>query len=664
MPLTRDRRATSQPKKNSLHAAGTVLILLLGALIYSNSFQCSFHFDSLLHIVYNNAIRNLSDVGTWWNYLPNRPVSIFTFALDYHFFGLDVRYWHLVNLVIHLLNGLLVRWLVLLILRSPAMATRLPVARREPIALMAALMFITHPLATQSVTYIVQRMTSLAALFYLLSLSLYLKARLAEKRRARVYLLFTGSLIAAVLAVLSKENAYTLPIAILLVEIFFLHENGISANRIKKWLWFAIPVLVITLGIILWRFPMSIFHPVLPRSGHVGTITPLNYLFTQFSVIVKYIQLLFLPVNLHLEYDFPVADGFFHPATLLSFLFLLALVVLAVLLYRKHRVYSFGIAWFFVTLSIESGIIPIQDVIVEHRTYLPSFGFFLILGTGLCEWLYDRNRIALAAASLLLIGLWSVMTYQRNKVWKDDLTLLNDNIAKAPSFARPYSNRGVALWKRKEYSQAIADFSTAVRINPGYRDAWYNRGVVFEETGNYERALGDYTRAIAIDSTHIKAWYNRGVVHYHLGKYEEAAGDYTRAIAIDSGYADAWNNRGVIFVTRKEYDKALADFSKAIALRPDYTDAFSNRGATWSDKGDYPQAIDDYTRAIGLRPGYKEAFVNRAIAYGNLGQWDKAVADYDRALEIDSGYTQASAYREVALQKLKGLKPGRTGSGR
>lgn len=552
------------------------IIVLLGAVIYSNSFDCSFHFDDLRHIVYNEAIHDLWDIKSWWNYNPGRLVSIFSLVLNYNFFNLDVRYWHLVNLFIHLLNALLVRWLTLLILSSPALHGRPIVKHKEAIALITALMFVSHPLATQSVTYIIQRMTSLAALFYLLSLALYMKGRLTDKGTRSVILLFTGSVVSGILAVLSKENAFTLPFAVILVELFFLQDQKISINFRNYRVVALLAVCVGVMAIALMKFPLTIFDPIPPMSGRVVTITPLNYLFTQFSVIVKYIQLLILPFNQHLEYDFPLSDGFLQPATLLSFLLLLFLVFLVIYLYKKERIISFGIGWFLLTLSVESSIIPIQDVIVEHRTYLPSVGFFLILSTGIYNLLWNRHKFMAVAVWMLLIGSWSVMTYQRNYVWKDDLTLLNDNVEKAPDFARPYSNRGVAYWKLKQYDRAIDDLTRAITLDPEYRDALYNRGVVYEEVGEYSRAVEDYTRVIALDKDEVIVYYNRGVAYFRLGEFVKAADDFSRAIAIRADYTDAYTNRGATYFNLGEYDKAVADYTRALEIDPENTQARSS----------------------------------------------------------------------------------------
>ena len=217
-------------RKSYFDLVGLAIIILLGILIYSNSFGCSFHFDDFPNIIENTKIRNLTDIKAWWHFYPSRHVSIFSFVLNYHFFKLDVRYWHLVNLVIHLINTCLVWYLTLLIFSSPFIKNHEIARQKKVLAFFTALLFVSHPLATQSVTYIVQREASMVAMFYFLSIAFYMKARLSGNGNVSNYLLFTGSFISAVLAMFTKENAFTLPFAIVLIEIFFLRTKKLTIN--------------------------------------------------------------------------------------------------------------------------------------------------------------------------------------------------------------------------------------------------------------------------------------------------------------------------------------------------------------------------------------------------------------------------------------------------
>jgi protein O-mannosyl-transferase len=613
----------NQPEKQAINnrfadilAIG--IIMLLGIIIYSNSFHCTFNHDDFPNIVDNASIRNLSDVNAWWHSYPTRPIAVFTFALNYHFNHFDVRYWHWVNLIIHLINACLVWVLSLLVFSSPALKDHALSKQKRTITLFTALLFVSHPLATQSVTYIVQRMASLAAMFYMLSVVFYICGRLYSKGNLSKVLLFSLAVIAAVLAMLTKENAFTLPFAWVLVEFFLIRKKKFILNfkDYRLYLFMAGSIGIIML--FLLKFSLGVFKPIFPEHGQTYVITSSNYLYTQFGVIIKYIQLLFLPVNQMLTYDFPISYSFFNIRTLLSFLFLMALIILGVFLFKKHRVLSFGIFWFFLTLSIESSFIPIDDVIFEHRTYLPSFGFFLILSSSVYILLYRKYKFAAAGLLILVIVSNSFLTYERNKVWKDALTLYDDNIQKAPNIAGPVSARADIYAEQGRYEDAITDYSKAISINPGYLAAISNRGGMYMITQDFDKALADFNRALTINPKHLLSLSNRGIAYGHL----------------------------------RQWDKALADFSKVISIDPDMAKAYYNRGNAYSNLGRWDKAIGDYSKTIELGNIDKRAYVYRGLAWANLLQWDKAIADYDKALQIDPDFEMASAQREIAYKNV------------
>ena len=439
------KQKAQNPLKNTglANLLGLGIIILLGIIIYSNSFSCSFHLDDNRQIVDNVNIQDLSDVKAIWNYSQTRFSAYYSFAINYHYDKLNVWGYHLFNLIIHLINACLVYWLTLLIFSSPALKDHAILKDKKLLAFITAILFVSHPLATQSITYIVQRMASMVVMFYLLSLALYIKGRLTRKSDLLKFTLFAGALISAILAMLTKENSFTLPFAIVLVEIFFLQTKKLSINFRDYRVILSLAGFLGFILLVLLNFSFSIFKPILPNvANDFRLVTSLGYLFTQFSVIVKYIQLLFLPINQNLDYDFPISNSFFEIGTITSFFFLLSLVILAILQFKKNRIISFGIFWFFLTLSIESSIIPISDLIFEHRTYLPSFGFFLILSPGIYFFLWNKYKYIAISVFAIIIGTNSFLTYERNKVWKDDLTLWSDVISKSPNKARAYSNRG------------------------------------------------------------------------------------------------------------------------------------------------------------------------------------------------------------------------------
>ena len=622
LPNKNHLRYQKPPKQDnkSRYSAGVGLgiIILLGIIIYSNSFNCSFHFDDYPNIVNNTKIQHLQDVQAWWNFYPTRPIGIFTFALNYHFNQLDVQYYHLVNLIIHLINACLVWWLTILIFSSPYMKDKEISGNKKVLAFFTALLFVSHPLATQSVTYIWQRLASMVTMFYLLSLVLYIKARLSNKGNIVKTLLYTCSLISAVVAMLTKENAFTLPFAVVLSEIFFLQTKKFPINFRDYRM---ILLLIVFLGVILiipLKFSFSIFKPMSPVLGRTYTLTPGNYLLTQFSVIVKYIQLLFLPINQNLDYDFPISNNFFQIRTLLCFLVLLSLIILAIFFFKKHRVISFSIFWFFLTLSIESSFIPLDDVIFEHRTYLPSFGFFLILTSGLYFLLWNKHKYLVISILVLITGSNSLLTYKRNKVWKDDLTLWSDVVSKPPTKARPFYNCGFAYGTLGQWQKAIDYFSLAIGINPNYSDAYINRGNAYGNLGKWDQSVADYSRAIKIDPKYVTAWSDRGIAYGNLGQLNKAIADFSKAIEIDPKKAIAWSNLGVAYWKLGQWDKSIANYSKAIEIDPKNTTVYYNRGFAYYNLGQWENAIDDYSKAIEIDPNNAKAYSDREIAYRKL----------------------------------------------
>ena len=635
---------------------GLAAVMLLGILIYSNSFNCSFHFDDLWNIVENPAIRNLSNVSAWWNFSTNRPIAFFTFALNYHYSKLDVWSWHLFNLSVHLINACLVWWLTLLILSTPALREHPILKHKKTMAIVMALLFVSHPLATQSVTYIVQRMSSMVAMFYLLSLALYTKGRLLEGNSVVKYGLFAGAFGAMALALLTKENAYTLPLAIVLFEICFLQTRKFSMNWKDRRI---VAILVVLAGVFLFalqRFSLNIFKPIAPTLGNNFTVTSQHYLFTQFNVIVQYIQLLLLPLHQNLDHDIPLATNFFELKTLLSFLFLSALLALAVWLFNKNRLISFGIFWFFLTLSIESSIVPITDLMFEHRTYLPSFGYFLILCTCIFSFLWEKYQYVAIALLLLMIGSNSALTYARNKVWKDDVSLWTDVAAKSPARSRAYYGRGSAYDKLKQTDKAVADYSKAIELNPNFAQARYNRGILYNQKGNFAEAIADYTQAITNKPDYKDVYTSRGLSYAATEQWDLAIADYSKAISLYPRDSAAYSNRGIAYKKTGQLDKALADYTKAIELSPKFSRAYNNRGNTYSALGEWDKAIVDYNQALILDPNYANAYFNRAVAYSKLEQWEKSLADYNQVIKIDPKNSAAVGNRDFARSKVKQAK--------
>lgn len=606
---SRKLRAVSKNKIVSFDIVdilGLIAITVLGFLIYSNTFNSSFHFDDLDNLQENPIIRSLSNINAIWEYSHTRFLAYYTFALNYHFSELDVTGYHLFNIVIHVITASLVYWLTLLIFSSPVLKDK-PVAKdKKAVALMAALLFVAHPLATQSVTYIIQRMSSMAAMFYLLSIALYMMGRYMQFNPTRKYLFFAGCGLSAICAMLTKENAFTLPFAIILVEVCFLQteHRTISFKDYRVILLGVLSIIFIAVG--YFKFASFVHTSFTIHSDTSNKeLNAFNYLYTQFSVILKYIQLIIVPVHQNLDYDYKLAYHFTDPRSIGSLLVLLVIFAAGIFLFKKQRIFSFGIFWFFLTLSIESSIIPLQDVIFEHRTYLPSFGFFLCMSYGIYLLTWKANKKVGIAACAVIVGLYAIMAFDRNSYWKDEITLWSDVIQKSPNKARGYNNRGDDYMEENKFNEAMSDFNKALSINPAFAMAYYNRANVYKKQEKYAESIADYTKAIELWPDLHKAYSNRGNIYKLTNHLDEAVADYTHAIQLNPNYYMAYNNRASVLIMQNKNAEAVEDLNQSISLNPKCAECFGNRGLAEMSQGNQQLGCMDLQQAVNL--GFKPA---------------------------------------------------------
>lgn len=626
--------------KKSSHYFALLIITIVGIIIYSNSLDCSFHFDDYDHIIKNDAIQDINDIDSWWNYSKYRPLSMFSFVVNYHFHKLNVYYYHLVNIGIHIFNGFLVYFFVYLLLSVPVTKSYKISNSKEKIAIIISLFFLVHPLATQSVTYIIQRQAAMAAMFYLLSLCIYIYFRISKKR---VFIKLIGYFIAAIsflIAILSKENAFTLPIILVLIELFLFRKNC-CRKILKNYKTYLLLIVIIVLGAFaFYYFGTTILNPIEPGESHGSPvlITPWNYLLTQFSVIVKYIQLLIIPVNQNLDYDYQIAQSFFELRTFLSFILLSAIIVFASFMYKRNRLVSFGIFWFFITLSIESSFIPLADVIFEHRTYLPSIGFFTALVVGLYYLLYNKNRKLFFIVMITPLVIYSYLTYQRNFIYKTSIILWNDVVQKSPNKARAYANRGLAYDRAKQLDMAFLDYSKAIELDSTFSIAYLNRGFIYAHNKQYDKAIEDFAATIDINANFKVAIWNRGVVYSNTNRWSLAILDYNRVLEIDPTFVDAYYNRGVAFANLGKWNMALSDFYRTVELKPDYPNGIFNCAVANYELKNLQSAIYYYTEAIKLSQNIISSYYGRAVVFMDRKNWQEAYNDLIWIYQNDPNY--------------------------
>jgi tetratricopeptide (TPR) repeat protein len=530
-------------------ALAVVAVLLLGALAYSNSLRGEFVFDDLGQIVGNRAIEGLGAFlgPSGGQVLPNRYVAYLTFALNYLVGGYDPFGWHLVNVAIHLANAVLVWAFVLLAFRSPRLRASAIARASGAIAFASAAIFVAHPLATQAVSYVVQRITSLATLFYLLTVVLYLAWRLSSQAMSRIAL-YAGVLASALLAVRTKEIAFTLPVALALVEWAFL-EGGR-----RRWL----PILpVVAMALLI---PLSLVDFAKPVSGVLATANQStrvqaldgrhDYLRTQAVVVARYLGLLAFPVGQVIDHDVAIRRSWLTLDVAGCALLLAALASLGgwlawrstprggrAALDSSVRMVALGIGWFFVTLSVESSVIPIADVMNEHRVYLPSAALFPAVVTLLALLFHriDPARVArdTAVAGGLAASVLAVATWNRNLAWQSEVALWTDAVAKSPGHRRPLRKLGAVLFKEKRIPEAVAVLQRHAVVFPRSAASRVQLGVVLYFAGRPQEAEVSLREAIALEPNDAEALFNFSYFLVQTGRMPEARPYLTRLLVVE-----------------------------------------------------------------------------------------------------------------------------------
>lgn len=546
------------------------LIVLVGIAAYSNTLYAPFIFDDAANIQNNPIIMDISLSGLKSAFYSRRAIGIISFQLNYLLSGWDVYGYHITNIIIHLLASLAVYRLLQLLLNTEYMSERAGDSfRRLPLPFFAALLFVSHPVQTQAVTYIVQRFASLATLFYLAAIISYLTARnnqvaLGRKVTIRSVVWFSAALLFSGLAIYTKETAYTLPIAIILVEMLFF-----KASRGKTSLVIASGTMaVIALLVKYATAPQSVQNAIsaLDEATRLQTITTRSdYLLTQFRVIMTYIRLLVLPVNQRLDYDFTLSHSFSDWPVLCSFLAISALLLGACWMLKISgngspylRLMGFGILWFFLTLSIESSVIPIIDLVFEHRLYLPMFGAVTTLSAAAMMLTQVRGESSGKAACigfLLISFLLAATAYNRNSVWKSEVSIWADSVKKSPQSARAWNNLGAVYIKQKEPMSSLLAIIRSIELDPSKPDAWNNLGIAIDIMGAYNdrfnRTSEMFNAPGSVENKIVNKWLgdvnnNLGLAHEITGNLQKAAENYSNAVGYNPSLGVAYYNLGIV----------------------------------------------------------------------------------------------------------------------
>ncbi|MGY8814122.1 MAG: tetratricopeptide repeat protein [Gammaproteobacteria bacterium] len=622
-----------------------MLLAIIVLVIYSNSLDAPFVFDDHDNITNNQFIKinelSISQLydAAFKGIHSFRPLVKISFALNYYFSGLDVFSYHVVNILIHFLNGILVLFISFQVFKKALEDDRKDLGTKSEysaglMAFMTASIFVAHPVQIQSVTYIVQRMNSMAVIFCLLSLCLFLFGR-QNKIEGKSWVYYAGSILSWVAALLCKQTAAILPGIIILFDWYFY--NNYDVHWVKqnfKYLASALLIIVVISVFYLGGNPIDrILQDYEFREFTMG-----ERLLTEARVFFYYISLLILPLpsRLSLLPGFSISETLISPySTLLSVIGLCLILYYAYLNIQKHKIISFCIFWFVLCLVIESTIVGLE-IIFEHRLYLPMFGFSILVSYLVFK-AVNKNNTLFICSILVAIFLFGSGAYVRNKAWATEITIWHDVISKDPISIRGNYNYAKALQLNGNVDESIKYFREAIRLSPSYIAAHNNLGISLMNKGLYEDALLEFNRFINLDDKNADAYTNYGVALEALGRDDEALQFYQKAYAINENHAKAIYSMATLLQSKGEAEEAEKFFRQILSLNPEQPMALNNLGVLMIEKGNYNEAIGLLIDAIKFNKDFAFAYFNLGYAQLDAGNLSASCASFRSGLSIQPG---------------------------
>lgn len=619
--------------------AGGALVVA-GLLAYSSSFSGPFVFDDQDSIVDNPTIRRLAPPWRALNppheganggiTVSGRPVLNFSFALNYAVSGPQVWSYHAANLAVHLGAALLLFGIVRRTLLMPAWRKR-GETDALPIAWLVALLWMLHPLQTESVTYVVQRAESLMGLFFLLTLYAFIRSVQAAARFRWQMLAF----VACALGMATKEVMVGAPLLVLLYDRTFCAGDFRTAWRQRGGLhlalmttWLLLAALVVSTG---GRGASVAHSPVVWQA----------YALTQAWAVVRYLGLALWPRELVFDYGTPLFTSAASVAPQLALVGGLACGTLVAL--RRWPVFGFLGAWLFVILAPTSSFVAVAtQTIAEHRMYLPLAAVIALGVAGLHAAMGRRSLIAGVALAIA----FGALTAHRNRDYHSELRIWSDTVAKRPANGRARNNLGKTLLLAGQLSAAAEHFIAALHLDPTSLEARSNLGNALLRLGRRDEALADFEAVLRQRPDFAEAHYNLGNALFQSGEPAPAIPHFESALRLRPDLAEAHTNLGNAFLQLGRAADALAHHEAALRLQPEDALAHYNLGNTLLALGRAADAVPRYEAALRLRPDFADAHNNLGAALEQLGRLPEARAHYQAALHISPDFAGARANLE------------------
>lgn len=611
------------------HLVPLLLIFVILVVIYWNSFDGVFVFDDVPNIVLNQNVHiqeidRESVFRTFYGLSDNtinRPVSYFSFALNYFFHGLDPFGYHIVNLSIHIFAAVFVYFFIFYTLNLPVLADKYT-GMAGSVALLGAVLWATSPIQVTSVTYIVQRMASMAGMFFIVSLFSYMMGRISLGLFRKI-LYFSVCFLSGLLSILSKENAVVLPLVIILYEIFLI--QGVAWENFRKYMFYCVlPLVIVFILFFVLSSPLSIL------SGYGGREFSLEErLLTQPRILLYYLFLMIYPVmdRFTLVHEVVLSRSMFFPwTTFFSITVLLVAFIFSLCFSKKYPLFSFCILFFLITHSVESSFIPLE-LIYEHRNYIPSISIFLMLSVFLnlvLKYVFQKNRkiVGFFVCFLIVFFVYDQghTVVMRNNLFHNNFYLWTDNAQKSPGLSRVHINLGRVYFDMGMYDEAKKSYYKALEVDRFHRHS--SRSTPLGNLAGYYlliendplQAISYYEKARAIRPGHYPYWAGLAMSLIHADGLEWAQKVLEEAIGLWPRQAEFRLLNSFVLFHGNNYEGAIREAKLALAL-----DEFKSRkaykvlGQAYFELKQFDNAQMFWLRYLRLNPNDLEA--NLALLY-------------------------------------------------
>jgi len=627
-----------------MQTAWAIAVIALAILAaYHNGLGGPFVLDDASAITENASIRKLWPV--WGAFLPpsgttvgGRPLANFTLAINYALSGSDPWSYHALNIFIHVLSAATLFGVVCRTLARPALKGRF--ARdAAALALAVAVLWSLHPLQTEAVTYVIQRVESLMGLFYLLTF--YCLIRSVESPRPLRWQICAVA--ACLMGMAAKEVMATAPLLALLYDRTFLAGSFRKAWQQRRGLHLALAATWIPLALLVSSTGWT-------RGGSAGfnsPVAPTVYWLTQFEAVARYLWLSLWPHPLVFDYGTLLAK---HPGEAAPCALLVAALAAATIIACRsggRPALGFLGAWTLLILA-PSAIVPVAtQTVAEHRMYLPLAALVALAVLGVHSIARRASWMTFGFLALLL----GVLTERRNEDYRSAVSLWGDTVSKRPENARAHCSLGFALYSTPGgLPKAISEFEAALRIQPEYPDALNDLGMALENTpGRLVEAIAHFEEALRIRPDFAQAHYNLGIALTQAGRIPDAVSEYEAALRAQPRYAEARNNLGNILCAKGRTGEGIRELETALQIRPDYAKAHFDLGNAYVQTGRIPEAIQHYVEALRIQPDFAEANNNLGMILCRAGRMSEGIEHLEAAVRTRPDFAQAHFALGTAL---------------